>query len=100
MVSALRTPQRIGLRLAAAFRHRLGKVGKQHREPQPQCDLQIESEARLPAHSFQNEQHRGHHAAHFHHEHHRIAHHGHGMQLDQRIPGRAAHDLHVPQTAF
>jgi hypothetical protein len=40
-----RLAQRVRLRLAAAFRHGLGKVGKQHREPQPQRDLQIESEA-------------------------------------------------------
>ena len=28
-------PQRIGLRLAAPFGHRFGKIGEQHREPQP-----------------------------------------------------------------
>src|SRR5208282_2796238 len=69
-------------------------------EPEPECDLEIESEPRLSAHSLENEQYRGHHAAHFHHEHHGIAHHGHGMQLNHRIPRRAAHNLHVPQTAF
>ena len=36
--------QRVGLRLAAAFRHRLGEVREQHREPEPQRDLQIEAE--------------------------------------------------------
>ena len=30
--------QRVGLRLAAAFGHRLGEVGEQHREPQPRRD--------------------------------------------------------------
>ena len=31
-----RLAQRVGLGLAAAFGHRLGEVGEQHREPQPQ----------------------------------------------------------------
>jgi hypothetical protein len=37
-----RLAQRVGLRLAAAFRHGLREVGKQHGEPQPQRDLQVE----------------------------------------------------------
>ncbi len=37
--------QRVGLRLAAAFGHGFGEVGKQHREPEPERDLQIESES-------------------------------------------------------
>jgi hypothetical protein len=32
--------QRVGLRLAAAFRHGFGEVGEQHREPQPERDLE------------------------------------------------------------
>ena len=39
---AARRPQRIGLRLAAAFGHRLGEVGEQHREPQPGRDAEDE----------------------------------------------------------
>ena len=31
--------QRVGLGLAAPFRHRLGEIGEQHREPQPRRDL-------------------------------------------------------------
>ena len=31
--------QRFGLRLAASLRHRLGEIGEQHREPQPERDL-------------------------------------------------------------
>ena len=38
--------QRVGLRLAARFRHRFGEVGEQHREPQPQRDLKRETDAR------------------------------------------------------
>ena len=36
--------QRVGLRLAAAFRHRFGEVGEQHGEPEPERDLQVEAE--------------------------------------------------------
>ena len=36
--------QVVGLRLAASLGHRLGEVGEQHREPQPQRDLQLEAE--------------------------------------------------------
>ena len=42
-----RFAQRVRLRLAAAFGHGFGEVGEQHREPQPQRDLQVETEARL-----------------------------------------------------
>ena len=38
-----RAPQRIGLRLAAALGDRLGEVGEQHGEPQPQDDLERRS---------------------------------------------------------
>ena len=39
-------PQCIGLSLAAAFGDRLGKIREEHREPQPQDDLELE--ANLP----------------------------------------------------
>ncbi len=38
IVSAAGLAQRVGLRLAAPFGHRLGEVGEQHREPQQQRD--------------------------------------------------------------
>ena len=42
---ALGLAQRVGLGLAAALGHGLGKVGEQHREPQPERDLQVEAKA-------------------------------------------------------
>ena len=45
---AARCPQRIGLRLAAPFGHRLGKVGEQHGEPQPGRDAEDERRRFLP----------------------------------------------------
>ncbi len=40
-----RLAQRVGLRLAASFGHRLGQVREQDRRPQPQRDLQLEADA-------------------------------------------------------
>jgi hypothetical protein len=40
--------QRFGLRLAAAFGDGFGEIGEQHREPQPQDDLEGEAEASPP----------------------------------------------------
>ncbi len=39
-----RLAQRVGLRLAAPLGHRLGEVGEQHRQPEPERDLQLEAE--------------------------------------------------------
>ena len=40
--------QGVGLRLAAPLGHRLGEVGEQHREPQPERDLEVKArDARL-----------------------------------------------------
>ena len=41
-----RFAQRLRLRLAAAFGHRLGEIGEQHGEPQPQRDLRDEAAIR------------------------------------------------------
>ena len=41
--------QRVGLGLAAAFGHRLGEVGEEHREPQPGRDAEDEPPAIRPA---------------------------------------------------
>ena len=35
--------QVFGLRFAAAFRHRFGKIGEEEREPEPERDLKIEA---------------------------------------------------------
>ena len=87
-----RLAQRVGLRLAAAFGHRFGEVGEQHREPQPQRDLQVEPERRAAA----EQQHRGDDAADLDHEHDGIAHHVPRIQLDERVQDRAPDDLPFP----
>ena len=44
IVSVLALPQRVGLRLAAPFGHRLGEVGEEHGQPEPERDLELEAE--------------------------------------------------------
>ena len=43
--SVEREAQRVGMRLAAAFGHRFGKIGEQAGEPEPETDLEIEPRA-------------------------------------------------------
>jgi hypothetical protein len=86
----LRLAQRVRLRLAAALRHRRGKICEQHREPEPQRDLQVEAEVVRPA--GQHQQQRRHDAAYFHHKHHRVLGHLHRVQLLQRVNPRPPHD--------
>ncbi len=44
----LRLAQRVGLRLAAPLGHRLGEVGEEHGQPEPERDLQLEAEPGPP----------------------------------------------------
>ena len=82
---ALGLAQRVGLGLAAALGHGLGKVGEQHREPQPERDLQVEAEAGAVMDDVVDEQRRGEHAAHLHHKHHRVLDHPAGIELAHRV---------------
>src|SRR5438105_5954218 len=92
-----RLAQRVGLSFAASFGHGLGKVGEQHREPEPQCDLQVESEAHSRCAEKQGS---CDYTAHLHHEHDRVPHHGAGIQLNDRIPERATHYAQIPYRPF
>ena len=65
-----RLAQRIGLRLAAALGHGFGEIGKEHREPEPESDL--EQEADGVAAAAREEQDRGDRRADFRDEHHRV----------------------------
>ena len=81
----LGTSQCIRLCLAAALRHGFGKVREQHREPEPQGNLQIEAELRWVMDSVVDEKERGKDAADFNDEHDRIAHHGLWVQLAEGV---------------
>jgi hypothetical protein len=73
-VSFLQAAQRGRLRLAAPFGQGLGKIGEQHREPEPQRHGQDEADRRLAlAEQRLHAKHGGQHAADIDDEHHRIA---------------------------
>ena len=77
-----RPAQRVGLRLAAALGHRLGEVGEQHGEPEPEDDLEREAAGPPPPVSEVAEEQDGGQRCHdLDDEHHRVA--------DQSRAGRA-----------
>ena len=78
---ALGLAQRIGLRLAAPLGHGFGKVGEQHREPQPERDLEVKPEAGPVVNGVVDQQRGGQHAAHLHHKHHRVFDHAARVEL-------------------
>ena len=86
------------LRLAAAFGHRLGEIGEQHREPQPERDRQHEglpALRRMPAQRL-DPQHGGQDAADVDDEHHRVAPlHARGPACEGRRDRRRLHDRRV-----
>ncbi len=51
--------QRVGLRLAAAFGDCLCEIGKQHREPEPEDDLEREAQILFSGNQVANEDDRG-----------------------------------------
>ena len=97
---ALGFAQRVGLRLTTAFGHGFSKVCKQHREPQPQSDLQVEAEAGAPVNGIVQQQRRGQQAANLHHEHHRVLDHDARVQLAHGIHRCLGHNRGIPQTCF
>ena len=54
-----RPPQRVGLRLAAPLGDRLGEIGEQHREPEPEDDLEREAEIAAAGDEVADEDDRG-----------------------------------------
>ena len=92
--------QRIGLRFAAALRHGFSEVREQHREPEPQSDLQVEAEVSLVTAVIREQQHRREDAADFYDEHDGVLHHGGGIEFDERVDTGAAHDLRVEERAL
>ena len=89
--------QRVGLRLAAAFRHRFGEVGEQHGEPQPENDLEGESDARVMLHQIAHQQDGGQRRDDLEHEDHRILDQGRRVELDEGLADRRQHDLRIEE---
>ena len=79
--------QRVGLRLAAPFGHRLGEVGEQHGEPQPRRrrDRRTRSLGRCCCAKSRMNKERGQHRADLDDEHHRVAHHRARVELPERV---------------
>ena len=90
-------PQRIGLRLAAAFGDRLGEVGEQHREPQPQDDLELEADVCAAGDEIADQDDRGQRGDDLEHEHHRILDQRPRIELDEGRADRRHHDLGIEQ---
>jgi hypothetical protein len=97
---ALGLAQGVGLSLAAALGHGLGKVGEQHRKPQPEGDLEVEAEAGAVMNGVVDQQRRGEHAADLDHEHDGVLDHPARIELAHRIEQRLGHDFRVPKTLF
>ena len=89
--------KRIGLRLAAAFGHRFSEVGKQHREPQPERNLQIEPKPDTMMNRIVDKQKRGEHAADFDNKHYGILYHPARIKFTERIDKRLPHDPRIPK---
>ena len=97
-VSVLRLAQRVGLRLAAPFGHRFGEVREEHREPEPQGDLEIEAVPRRAATDVAQT------ASSvvttlpdLDDEHDRVLHHPRGLSFMNASPSARAHDLSGPR---
>ena len=88
--------QRGGLRLAAAFGHRLGEVGEDHREPEPERHLSREQRMAAAAHQLLDEDDRRQQAAGLDDEHHRVAELDPWIELLERIDDRRPDDGRVP----
>ena len=91
----LRSAQRGGLRLAAPLGHRLGEIGEQHGEPEPEIDLEREPVPAGAGHQIAQEQQcrqRGHDLDR---EHHRVAHHEARVELAERLADRRHQDCRI-----
>ena len=87
--------QRLGLRLAPPFGHRLGEIGEQHREPQPQDDLEGEAEVVAAREQVAQEDHRGQRGHDLDHEHHGTLDHQPRIELGEGCADRRDDDLRI-----
>ena len=91
-----RLAQRVGLRLAAAFGHRLGEVREQHREPEPEGDLAGEQRLSGAASQLLDEDDRREQAADLDDEHHRVLDLNPRVELPERVDDRLPDDARIP----
>ena len=86
-----------GLRLAAAFGDRLGEVGEQHREPEPEIDLEGKAQPAGARDEVADEEHRRQAGHHLDREHHGVAYHDARVELAQRVQDGGTEDLRIAQ---
>jgi hypothetical protein len=94
---ALGLAQRVGLSLAAALGHGLGKVGEEHREPQPEGDLEVKAETGPVMNGVIDQNRRGEYTPHLDDKHHRVLGHPARIELAECIHKRLGHDFRVPK---
>ena len=87
--------QRCRLRLAASLGHGLGEIGEQHREPQPENDLEGEAEMLAAVDPFTDKDDGGKRGDHLDHEHHRVFHHDARIELGKGRADRRQDDLGI-----
>ncbi len=80
--------RRVGLRLAAPLGHRLGEVGEEHGEPQPDDDLRGEAEVRRVGDEIAHEEHGDERRHHLDDEHDRVGPERAGIELAERAADR------------
>ena len=84
--------ERIGLGLAATLGDGLGEVGKQHREPQPHDDLELESDAAGPGQQITHQDDGREHGDDLEHENHRVLNQGARIELGESRGDSRPHD--------
>ena len=93
-------PQRLGLSLAAAFGDRLGEIGEQHCEPQPEDDLKFKADIFAADREVADQDHCGERGDDFEHKHHRILHQRPRIELDEGGANRRQDDLGVEKGRY
>ena len=93
-------PQRFGLSLAPTLGDRFGEVGEQHREPQPQDDLEFETDVFAAGREITDQNHSRQHGDNFEHEHHRILHQRPRIELHEGGADRRHDDLRIKERRY
>src|SRR5262249_12355299 len=85
--------ERVRLRFAAAFRHRLGEIGEEHGKPEPETDLENKPETAAAAieYQFQRRDRR----PNLGHDHHRVLPEMNRVELLEALSDRRYEDLRI-----
>ncbi len=81
--------------LPPRFRHGFGEVSEEDRKPEPQCNLQRETDSAGAGEYVANKKHRGKRCTHLHDKHDRVLQQVDRVQLRKGRPGGAADDFGV-----